>query len=472
MQAVSRGFYVGLAVAVCTVYGVMLVPAVWRNTEAAKPTLEIIAPYDGPVRFYVGPWVWSGYWHAPDGTVGLVDLRSLSDASTAEEARGYGFFAVHGELAPPYVDLGTDLDAEIDPALWPVCSVPPGIYTVEELLWNTLTVWADPETHNGPLLPDSRGNLELWLNVEPPALARGMELSTMARSATVEPALPEPLVQRAWQGASDPSWPVVQETLHQAYRETPEDVRGKLLTDWQRVYRIEDVREFIPPDMAVIEPEPMETSYSEDFEKADSDTLGPDLTWDEYLGDIDVVSGLASCMTTGSLVSARATNALSSSNNWSELSGIGCAGIFGAYGTIHAAARFTTALGQPVYYSARIWAAELAPDPEKWAIFQVSGATETMLSASETEFEFASSDTLRCTVDGSSISIAINGVTLATVTNSSIAAGTNCGFGMFESGAGAGVSLDDFACADIRSGVGVLVNGPIIHSLVNGGLIH
>ena len=70
---------------------------------------SLFATQTKPYKYYVGPWVWDDgsaggeeCWKAPAGTVGLIDLRSISGmGKRGGVPDGYGFFAVDGTLSAP-----------------------------------------------------------------------------------------------------------------------------------------------------------------------------------------------------------------------------------------------------------------------------------------------------------------------------------------------------------------------------------
>lgn len=69
---------------------------------------------DGPRYYYIGPWVLDTdetgmeYWHAPEHTVGLVDLRG-------NNVNGVGFFSTDAPIVG-YTEFGSDLNAQMKPS--------------------------------------------------------------------------------------------------------------------------------------------------------------------------------------------------------------------------------------------------------------------------------------------------------------------------------------------------------------------
>jgi hypothetical protein len=85
--------------------------------------------------------------------------------------------------------------------------------------------------------------------------------------------------------------------------------------EWARLIRPADLAEM---GGVSFKPKKPRTSYSESFNKSDSDTLGPDLTWTEVTGDVDVVSNRASTSTVG-FAEARAEHDVSSADHYGQV---------------------------------------------------------------------------------------------------------------------------------------------------------
>lgn len=212
---------------------------------------------DGPRWYYLGPWVWvdgdDPHWEAPAGTVGLIDLRGASG--------GVGFFATDTALSDDYTLLGTDLNGPVDEGAWgkTLGVTPPAGSTVLEALVDVLTVQADPtgEARAPPLMPRQDGVLEIWLGGHSQVYAR------------------------AFEGETDPAWPNIQKRLWETYRtlEAEATARGskdttlhqRALAVWQQKYHIADADTLIPPDMESVEPVRPETTYTDNFNRADED---------------------------------------------------------------------------------------------------------------------------------------------------------------------------------------------------------
>ena len=127
-------------------------------------------------RYYLGPWVWDTgsdtgpHWRAPEGCVGLLDLRSIPDQSVAGGSPlGYGLFVLPDTAPDPgsdYRQIGDALDARIDPMARGLIGSQLGTGPLESprlnaLIYELLTVKADHtgDTFARPLMPGRRGRM-------------------------------------------------------------------------------------------------------------------------------------------------------------------------------------------------------------------------------------------------------------------------------------------------------------------------
>lgn len=237
---------------------------------------------DGPRYYYLGPWVEDlsareTTWTQPDGTVGSVAL------SPTDTVPPWGFIATDAPLADPaFLAFGQDLHAEMgagEIAAWEMYTnldVPDGRYTLLDLLWNTLTVWADPtgQTIAPPLMPNRHGDLQLWLQGH--SLVRSERIDT-----------------------GHPLWPKVRDRVRVAYRQVRREATTLEAQKWlgyeERKYRqlgLTDWRELVPPDLRDRQPLKPETVYPDNFNRADGavGTASGGWTWVITAADTAVVS--------------------------------------------------------------------------------------------------------------------------------------------------------------------------------------
>jgi len=264
------------------------------------------------MRLYIGPWQWDNLqgWIPPQGTVDLIDLRTNIQASIkGPDLLGSGLFITETIIDDPlYTQIASDPDEIIlgkykDELTSQFYLRKPIIATrlidiLKELLMDHAI---DPNVLCPPfLLPDNQRILKFKLG---------------------------PIVYKARFDEAMPEWPEIQKVLQGQYRKVLSDVEAKILPDdfnreiltvWVEQYKL-DFTKFIPSDLPVVEPLPHKTLITESFTTADSNTLGPDLTWTELSGDWDIVSNQAQLQDLATEGFARAESILSSANHSSKI---------------------------------------------------------------------------------------------------------------------------------------------------------
>lgn len=239
----------------------------------------------------IATWAWIDTemgpgWNAPAGSVACPDLRPVSELLVPGGEYGdfpWSVFLFDDAAVLPadaYL-LGSGRMDELQPTTaarnrWRECfGRQPQGDTLADWYWWQLTDGADAsgDTPAMPILPTSRSLSELW-----------MPWHSLLRA---EPFSWQP--GRAYHRA-------IQAVMHEHYRtayDRDPQLAGKVVSAWQVKVRGMPRADMVPPDR----PEPPrrqhETTLSESFVKADSDTLGPDLTWTEVVGDWDIVSNAA-----------------------------------------------------------------------------------------------------------------------------------------------------------------------------------
>lgn len=154
--------------------------------------------------YYLAPWEWGTdpepCWHAPEGVVGLIDLRPLAETDS------FGFFVSEKPLAMGYL-LGRDLQG---------------------LERNTVSIWNDTLKLNAQ--GDSILDLLAWTldHGDPDGASLCPPLMPTHQSIMEIHLGGHSLVRsRAWLGESDPAWPSVQAKLQRDYREIKRDAEEK-----------------------------------------------------------------------------------------------------------------------------------------------------------------------------------------------------------------------------------------------------
>jgi len=409
--------------------------------------------------YYLGPWVdalaaGKGLgWAPPEGTVGLIDMRPLSPTIT------HGFFATDRALGSDYTAFGdaagTDLRAltmsVAQRTLWASMlgiTKTPRAGTLADLLWDTLTIYSDPDgaVRAKPIMPTSAGVLQLHLGGH--SLLRGRR---MPRDPTR--AAHWPKMQRVLQEDYRRIRRYALESSDQKGRETHRRVLGsqalKYGVDHEAAGRL-----FVPDDLPPGRPLKPETTITESFDKANSDTLGPDLTWAEVDGDTDVVSNEASFESAGgsAVAAARAEHDLSSDDHYAQIDLTNSASSNGG----GAAVRFDP--------SALIFYMCWAVDGGTYLLYKYS-AGFTQLDT--TGITISTPEAYKMEIDGSSLKGYQAGVERVSATDSSLTGDVRTGIiGQPP------INVDDFIAADLTATVPALDEGMLVGGLMalSGGL--
>ena len=294
-------------------------------------------------HYYLDRWIWQPetadtepHWHAPLGTVGLVDLRPLAETSE------FGFFTTAEPIEPgPHgLYLGSDREALLSAAVIGEWRARLGIVdsieqmNVIDLLWHTLTQHADPEGANRakPIIPTHRGMLDLHLGGH-----------SLVRS-------------RRFEGRADPAWGPVRDVMQADYRairgqaqkqaaevrrmnvrdprieqaaakgkvnprearEALADYHGGLHLRWLECMRRKlgvAADALVPDDLPREGTRRPETTISDDFNRADAATLGSSAegwAWDEDVFQWQINSDRAAGRQANTEQRALASSALSS----------------------------------------------------------------------------------------------------------------------------------------------------------------
>lgn len=391
------------------------------------------------MRFWLGPYVWSpthaeGVWLPPAGSLGGIDLRNETQCGTPVVPLGVALFGTANamNLGAGYDNLGTDPDVVLTAAQktgWRtklLLPQAPAALTLRDLLWETLTIQADPTGVDRcrPLVPLVQGaGWECWL-----AGAR---------------------LRRQPFDAGRPEWAPVVDQLRREYRRIrqaclngtmpPEHYR-KVCGYWVRKYRL-DYRAFQPGDLPDEPDLPPSTTITESFNKADSDTLGPDLTWTETEGDQDVVSNTCEFQNNAAN-DARAESDLSSADHYCQVTRPNGSGSDTSYAgpCTRFAAAATTCYVLADYLSV-------------FQMYKLVAGTLTALGAG-VAITRADNDTYKLTNNGTTLTSRQNGVDKETITDSAIAGNLRCGVKGFWGGGGAAKArVDLFEGADLAAAV-------------------
>lgn len=261
--------------------------------------------------YYLGPWqlkidkYLGGYYDAPDNTIGRVDLRSNIDNES------YGFFSSSEYINDSnYIYLGDSLYnklSNIQLSAWLSCLNLDKVngLTLLDILWDTLTINADPDGVDRcyPIMPTSYGIVELHLG--------GHSL----------------IKSHKFTGINDPMWTNIQASIRRDYKgisniykkysgKHSDLLMAKLLGSWKLKYNISDEKLFIPDDMEKIKAIDPTTTVSDDFNRSDGN-IGSDWADESGTGDWVIVSNKARASNTSAVNVTKHATSMSSSDNYS-----------------------------------------------------------------------------------------------------------------------------------------------------------
>lgn len=173
------------------------------------------------------------------------------------------------------------------------------------------------------------------------------------------------------------------------------------------------------------------TSFSDDFNRADSTDLGAN--WVEVSGDWSIVSQQLSPGAAGGTIILRAAGAMASNDNFAQA-------------TIAATA--TASQGVWCRGNSNISSGYLfRNNGSSWDLFSVVGGSFTVIGTYAVAA--AASDVMKVQAVGSTITAYVNGVQRISVVNSAVATGTSVGI---RSDSTSGVRYDNFSAGDVVNG--------------------
>lgn len=383
-------------------------------------------------------------WRLPAGATHSLDLRSLPEQAQTVVASASALFVFpDGVSLPPGYDLiATDPQETLSGAsiarLRAMMQAGPLARTrLHEVLYELLTEHADPTGARWcpPLMPTTQRRIGLWLGHQR--------------------AIDRPF------SVGGPEWPLIQQVLQQQYRQARLDAlagrvrdgRGEIVTDfhqqrlsvWIEKFRLDPSQFtlFVPDDLPKTElPRPHRTTHSDNFNGADSGTLGIQLTWTEGLGAWNNNTNSAQTGLTTTDYTARAEHDLSSDDQASQNTLVSNGGDDAS----QAAALCRYHASAETHYSG--WSGSVGTNTHYWIYKFVTG-TPTELFTDSDAGDPPASFTIKLTVNGSDLEVWIDGVSQLTGSDSSITGHTRGGIGAYEP-AGQ-VRLDDFSVTDLAA---------------------
>ena len=202
------------------------------------------------------------------------------------------------------------------------------------------------------------------------------------------------------------------------------------------------------------------TTITESFNKANSDILGPDLSWTELAGDIDVVSNKAQSTTLGGQAIARADSDLATDDHYAQAIVDASEETNTAAPQVFCRKDSTTAITFYLFL--------INYNDDTIQIYEVTTGSFTLLgSAISFTLTAGTPVTLRGSVDGSSLEVFIDGVSKGTRTDTVITGNLRCGIRVFKNSPGF-VTWENFQAGDLAftmaadAGVYSLAGSPIV----------
>lgn len=232
------------------------------------------------MKYILSPWIWdtSGLepaWVAPVGTVGAIDLRSIADCSLAGApgSRPFGFFAVGNGfvVGSESILLGVgDLreisaNGRVQSAWRSATGYRPQGDKLSDLLFDQLTNGSSLEHDETvmPLMPSQKGVLAVSLRGHQIVKSERFAYGSHAHTSKVRE-----MVRRAFEREHDS---VVK-------GRAPDGHQQRVLDYELEKYRIpkSQWQEFVPTSLRreISGPLPHQTSYADDFNRANEDPLG------------------------------------------------------------------------------------------------------------------------------------------------------------------------------------------------------
>lgn len=270
------------------------------------------------MKICVGDWVWvndaGGYYAPPAGCIGGIDFSPTAEQGAISSSRPGGlFFAPDSVATPDHAVLSQNADprevsvtARMRDAFASHFGHRANGERLTDLIWDALISGADPQGEAGPkpLMPSAGRKLQLAI---PGLRVVKQDKFTMGHSHLDK-------VVATWRRDYRNCFEACQRG------DMPVNFHRRFLDATCEQFRTDDWRSLLPIDLRqhVAGRLPHSTTISESFNTSDGDTLGPDLSWTELTGDIDIVSNKAQSTTTGAEAVARADSDLSSANHYAQ----------------------------------------------------------------------------------------------------------------------------------------------------------
>lgn len=401
------------------------------------------------MRYYLGPWRWvergaTSHFAPPPFAHGAIDFGTLAEMSKPGSDRPGCLLVTDAVLPSEYTLLGEGMASEIK-----IDGRVKSIFSRElnhaaegdslaDLIRDTLQNGeVDGGTKWKPLMPDARG----WMDVH---------LGGCIQSERFEWGKP------GSRGGNHT--PRMQAMLRAEFRQHFDNAKAgrmrsehhrRILDWWCEKYGLngpDDWRQLVPQDLQAHVPGRLkhETTITDDFTRADGDTIGNLLSWSEVTGDLDTVSNAVQSGVDGSVGAARAESDLSSEDHYSQINVTALGNNVSAWAPL---TRFAAAA--TTFYSGETYRTE-----NNSYLLKTVANVRTLLAGPQAVTP-AAPQAWKLTSNGSSQALSQAGTDRVTVTDTSITGNVRCGIWLFYNG-GTSSTIDDFEAADLGGGGGIL----------------
>lgn len=388
------------------------------------------------MRYYLGPWLWDqaeGFM-PPGAVAGAIDLGRLPDQARGGVDRpGCLCWTNSAVLPSEYALLGEGdcreikVDGRLRSQWQSLLGMAVAGDTLHEMIFHSLFGWSDPtgQTAPKPIMPSSEGWSDLVLPGHGRVKSERFEWGKSPNSGKIK------LLLRA----------EFAELMDAAAKGKLRDNQHhrRVLDRWCEQFGIEDWREFVPARLQKDVPGRLkhETSYSDDFDRADSTGLGAN--WGTSEGTaFNVVSNKAAPQS-ATRSAMRYASDLSSADHYAQCD------VVVVSGDPRGGPAVRMATGAATYYYG--WARNAASNNRRVGKI-VSGMTTALSTFNGTAF---TSGTLKVDISGSTLTFYENGTSIYSGTDTSITG--NLRAGMMNETATTGTQ-DNWSCADaVAAGV-------------------
>lgn len=391
-----------------------------------------------PFRYELVPWTWAtqglgSFWRLPLSAVGGIDLRPLPAQSLAGGApQGFAFAACRQSpggtaIASSFHMSETPATAGMQSAWQSAMGYSPQGATLTDLLADQLTTGSDPSGQSGPkpLVPGTDGVLRILVGGH------------------------SEVWRQDFRWGIHPHTNRLRDLLRRQFEEQWEATNGddhcrRCLDYTCKKYRVDDWREFIPQRLHAHVPGrlPHATTITDNFTRANGDTIGNLLTWTEVANDWDTENNsIFKANGSGDEAGlARADSDLSSDDHYAQ--GV-TTQVVNSMG-IGPAARLPSTATSTCYTIVTQFAGNL------YLKKVVAGTATYMVTKVRTS---VAGDVMRIKADGSTITGYVDAVEELTTTDSAISGNVRCGVHSYDA-SGLGGVFDDFEAADLAAATG------------------